>query len=149
MMGTSSLRPARRSRPDAGEDGVAAVEFAIIGTLFLMILFGILTFGLVFALNHTLSHSASEGARTALVAPAGTTVQAAEDAATSRMGWLGAGAVVQAFVEPCASDPAYECVRVVTSYDWAGNPLMPPLPGLGLVMPDTMTRSATVQITQV
>lgn len=131
------------------EDGVAAVEFAIIGTLFMMILFGIITFGLVFALNHTLSHSASEGARSALVAPAGTTAQAAEDAARTRLGWLGTGADVQAFVEPCASDPAYECVRVVTTYDWAANPLVPPLPGLGLVMPDTMSRAATVQITQV
>lgn len=132
-----------------GEDGVAAVEFALVGTLFLMLLFGIITFGLVFALNHTLSHSAAEGARTGLVAPAGSTVQMAEDAARTRLGWLGSGADVHAFVEPCASDTSRQCVRVVTSYDWAGNPLVPPLPGLGLVVPDLMSRSAIVQITQV
>lgn len=140
---------ATRTRPSA-EDGVAAVEFALVGTVFLMFLFGILTFGLVFALNHTLSHAAAEGARSGLTPAVGTTVEdTAESAATSRLGWLGAGASVVATVEPCASDTSRQCVRVVTSYNWAANPLVPPLPGLGLVMPDVMSRFAVVQISQV
>lgn len=132
-----------------GEDGVAAVEFALIGTLFFMLLFGILTFGLVFGLNHSLSHAAAEGARSALAASTGTTVATAESAATSRLGWLGDGATVAAGVGPCANDSARECVRVVASYDWAARPLLPPLPGLGIVIPDEMSRSAVVQLTQV
>lgn len=150
----TTIRPDRaptgraRSRA-AGDEGAAAVEFALVGMVFLMIVFGILTFGLVFALNHTLSHSAAEGARSGLVATASTTVQVAEDAARTRLGWLGDGATVQAYVEPCASDGTRQCVRVVTAYNWAANPLVPPLPGFGLVMPDVMSRSAVVQITQV
>lgn len=146
-----SLRSDRATpgRPH-GQDGAAAVEFALVSTLFLMLLFGIITFGLVFALNHTLSHAAAEGARSALTPSAGTTTEdAAEAAAQTRLGWLGDGATVQASVDPCASDPGRECVQVVTSYDYVTNPLVPPLPGLGLVMPDVMTRTAVVQITQI
>lgn len=136
---------ARRAR---GDDGAAAVEFALVGTLFLMLLFAIITFGLVFALNHTLSHAAAEGARSGLVA--GTTaVEAAEAAALNRLGWLGDGTTVQASLEPCDGDPGRECIRVVTTYDYLNNPLVPPLPGFGLVMPDVMSRSAVVQMTQV
>lgn len=132
-----------------GEDGAAAVEFAFVGTLFLMLLFAIITFGLVFAMNHTLSHAASEGARSALVAAPGTTTETAQNAAATRMDWLGSGGTVQATVAPCEDDSTRECVRVVTTYDYATYPLVPPLPGFGLVIPDQMSRSATVQITQV
>lgn len=138
------------SPPRHAEDGAAAVEFALVSVLFLMLVFGIITFGLVFALNHTLTHAAAEGARSALVAPAASTVQAAEDAARTRLGWLeGTADEPTATVAACESDPGQQCVVVVTSYNWALNPLVPPLPGLGLVMPDVMTRSATVQVTQV
>lgn len=146
----SRPQPARAGTAAANrESGVASVEFALIGTLFFMLLFGILTFGLVFALNHTLSHAAAEGARSALTAPTGSTVATAESAATSRLGWLGTGATVAANVEPCVNDATRECVRVVVSYDYAADPLLPPLPGLGIVIPDVMSRSAVVQITQV
>lgn len=137
------------ARPD--EDGAAAVEFALVSLLFLMLVFGIVTFGLVFALNHTLTHAAAEGARSALVATGGATVQeqVAESAATTRLGWLENSAnPPEATVGPCVSDPGRQCVEVVTSYNWLENPLVPPLPGLGLVMPDVMTRSAVVQVTQ-
>lgn len=139
----------RYSRDLRQEGGAAAVEFALVGTLFLMLVFGIITFGLVFALNHTLTHAAAEGARSALVASAGGTVQTAEDAARTRLGWLGDGATVAATVGACDSDPARQCVRVVASYDYAARPLAPPLPGLGLVIPDELSRFAVVQITQV
>lgn len=142
-------RPPLASRRAHADDGAAAVEFALIGTIFFMLLFAIITFGLVFALNHTLSHAAAEGARSGLTASAGGTVATAESAATSRLGWLGEGATVAASVEPCVNDTTRECVRVVVSYDYAARPLLPPLPGLGIVIPDVMSRSAVVQITQV
>lgn len=148
-------RPPRRSPGDRAtrrahdEGGAAAVEFALIGTVFLMLLFAIITFGLVFALNHTLSHAAAEGARSGLVAGSATAVTVAETAAENRLGWLGTGATVVATLEPCDGDPARECIRVVTTYDYLNNPLVPPLPGFGLIMPDVMSRSAVVQITQV
>jgi len=140
--------PALAASPRQGDDGAAAVEFALVSLLFLMLVFGIVTFGLVFALNHTLTHAAAEGARSALVVPAANTKQAAEDAARTRLGWLENTATVNASVGPCLSDPGRQCVEVFTSYDWLANPLVPPLPGLGLVMPDEMTRSAVVQVTQ-
>lgn len=131
-----------------GDDGAAAVEFALVGTLFFMLLFAIITFGLVLALNHSLSHAAAEGARSGLVAGTAA-IDTAEDAALNRLGWLGAGTTVQATLEPCDGDPGRECIRVVTSYDYLNNPLVPPLPGFGLLMPDVMSRSAVVQMTQV
>lgn len=146
------MTPASASPSRHAEDGAAAVEFALVSVLFLMLVFGIITFGLVFALNHTLTHAAAEGARSALVAAGGATEQelAAEDAARTRLGWLeGTAEEPDATVTACESDPGQQCVQVVTSYNWLENPLVPPLPGLGLVMPDVMTRSAIVQVTQV
>lgn len=131
------------------EQGVVAVEFALVSMLFLMLLFAILTFGLLFGLNHTLTHAAAEGARSALTAPAGAVTSTAEDAARSRLAWLGEGATVSATTAPCESDPAMQCVVVSAHYDYAAHPFMPPLPGLGLVVPDRFTRVAVLQISQV
>ncbi|MGH2784027.1 MAG: TadE/TadG family type IV pilus assembly protein, partial [Actinomycetota bacterium] len=42
------------------QDGVAAVEFAIVAMVFLVLLFGILTFGFIFGLDQSMNHAAEE-----------------------------------------------------------------------------------------
>jgi len=50
----------------ADERGVAAVEFAIIVVLFLTLMWGILIYGVLLAMNHNLSYAATEAARAAV-----------------------------------------------------------------------------------
>ena len=50
----------------AREDGVAALEFAIVSMLFLVILFGILTYGYIYSMDQSMTHAAEEGARAAI-----------------------------------------------------------------------------------
>jgi Flp pilus assembly protein TadG len=68
------LNPRRRAIPAGAkvaagfrrDEGVAAVEFAIIAPVFLMILFGIIVYGIYFATWIAVTEAASEGARAAV-----------------------------------------------------------------------------------
>lgn len=74
-----------RSVSSLDDEGAAAVEFALILIPLLLLAFGIITFGFLFAQQQILNHAVREGARAAVVAsasgggsdPAGATVSAA------------------------------------------------------------------------
>ena len=51
----------------AAEDGVVAVEFVILFPLFMLIILGIVEFGHLFYMRHTLTNASREGARAAVV----------------------------------------------------------------------------------
>jgi hypothetical protein len=53
-------------RPD-GESGVAAVEFAVVLPVLLLLLFGIVQFGMVFVVHNAMTYAAQQGARVAAV----------------------------------------------------------------------------------
>jgi Flp pilus assembly protein TadG len=72
----------RLRRRLASEDGVAAVEFAIVSTVLFLVLFGILEFGQTYSKYEVLQGAAREGARRAAVrATPGDIVQAVYDSA--------------------------------------------------------------------
>lgn len=50
-----------------GEEGGAGVEFALVGALFLMVIFGILEFGLIWYAKGIITHASREGARLGVV----------------------------------------------------------------------------------
>ncbi len=58
-----------RSKVHQDQNGAAAVEFAIVATLFFMLVFGIIDFGFAFHSWNNAVNSAREGARTAAVDP--------------------------------------------------------------------------------
>jgi Flp pilus assembly protein TadG len=68
-MGVHSLLPSpRRRRVDTSrEDGAAAVEFGLIAPILFLLLFGIISFGILFAQQLSLGNSARQGARMAAV----------------------------------------------------------------------------------
>jgi Flp pilus assembly protein TadG len=84
---TSQGRPRAPHRTHrGGEDGQAFVEFALVLPLLLAIIFAIIGFGDTYWKYQQLSAAVSEGARKAIVSrtdadPAGTTIQATQDAA--------------------------------------------------------------------
>ena len=56
-----------KPRSTGREDGVVALEFVILFPLFLLILVGIMEFGHLFYVRHTLTNASREGARAAVM----------------------------------------------------------------------------------
>lgn len=67
--GTRLPRAASRRGRVHREDGAAAVEFAIVASLFFMLVFGIIDFGFAFHSWNNAANAAREGARKAAVDP--------------------------------------------------------------------------------
>lgn len=136
-----------RRRDDAG---AAAVEFAIVAPLLLLLLFGILGYGYVLSFRQALHQGAAEAARAAVVEYdenlQGQDPEIAIDDALSSYGVTCASAGMTCEIsEPaaCASSASgAECVTVTVRYDLGGHPLLP-LPGLGLAFPDVLEHSTT------
>jgi Flp pilus assembly protein TadG len=131
------------------QDGVAAVEFAIVSMVFLVILFGILTYGFIFSLDQSLNHAAEEGARAAIssTSPA-TAMTLAHAAAKQRLNWMGSriqdSDIVEA-VAACPNDATVSCITVTITYPWNTRPIIPKFPGLPV--PTQMQAVAVVQLT--
>lgn len=56
----------RTAKPGSGDEGVAALEFALIAPLFLVLIFGIIVYAIYFATWIAVTEAASEGARAAV-----------------------------------------------------------------------------------
>lgn len=134
---------------DRSEDGAVIVEFAVIFIVFVALLWGLISYGVIFAAQQSLAHAASEGARTGVgVADQTGAVTAAEAVAYDQLQWLGSddpvdGLVVEANIVPCDYDNTRNCLVVETTYDWAGFPIVPSL--LDISTPNTLTSRAVVQ----
>lgn len=134
--------PPRRPLFRRNQSGAAAVEFALVVGLFIFILYGLISFGMILATKQRITNAAAEGARAAVgqTSPAN-----AVSAATARVlaAGLPAGAYTPQYsTAACGSN---QCITVTITYDLAGHPVVPPAPGLGLVTPNTITSTAVVQ----
>jgi len=132
-----------------GEQGVAALEFAIVSMVFMLVLFGILTYGFIFGLDQSLNHAAEEGARSAISTTSDSAaVTKAHDTAIQRLNWLGSriqSSDVVAAVAPCANDTSVKCVTVTITYPWNTRPIVPKF--VGLPTPSQMQAVAIVELT--
>ncbi len=155
----------RRRRDDAGS---AAVEMALIMPLLLLLVVGIIAYGYMLSFRQALSQGATEGARAAAVSAYPTDTQKVADAvagvndalgsygvrctvpAGSTTGTLerGGATVGSCGVAPatCANNHLASCMSVSLTYDYADHPLVPELPGLGVVMPDSLSYTAVAQV---
>lgn len=142
-----SLRTRVPSRLRA-DDGVAAVEFALVVMLFLVFIYGILTYGFIFGLDQSLNHAAEEGARASISKTTqAEQIQHAHDTALSRLSWLGSriqSSDVVATIAACPNDTAVNCITVTITYPWSTRPIVPPFPGL--VTPSQVRAAAVVQL---
>lgn len=146
---------ANRRRCDRG---AAAVEFAIVVPLLCLLIFGIISYGMMLSFRQNLSQAAAEGARAAAVAPKSPpnpsyapTAQAAAAIADAlggdyscangelRRGTTLVGGCAIASTSGCtATSPASPspCTYTVTlSYDYQDHPMIPnpplvPIPGV-------------------
>jgi Flp pilus assembly protein TadG len=136
------------------ERGATAVEFALLFPLFFIIFYAIVTFSLIFVAQQSLTLAAEEGARAVLnfqqadnAADALTKrMSAACTTATSMSNGLIAGSTCVATPNACTYDPTMDCVSVTLNYNYAANPLVPPVPLLNVVLPKQLTSTAMIQI---
>lgn len=128
--------------------GAVVIEFALVFVLFFMVMYGIVAYGVVFAVEHSLIQAANEGARAAVRDVGGVSARAelARTVAAENIAWLGDRAPEpQVDAELCTATP-YVCLSVELAYDYAAKPLVPPLPLLGVVLPEKLAGRATVQL---
>ncbi|MEN8675470.1 TadE family protein [Nocardioides sp.] len=145
------------------DDGAAAVEFALVVPFLLVILFGIISYGVMLSFRQSLSQAATEGARAAAVtinplekqAEAFAAVEDALstfDVACDGTDMTRDGAVVGAcsVSAPGACVPAastgVQCVTVTLTFDYRDNPIVPNFPLVGVIIPRELTYSAQARV---
>lgn len=140
----------RRSR--RRDDGAAAVEFALVVPLLLILVFGMITYGYLLSFRQGMSQGASEGARAGAVWAAAyqTTQDSARiaaaktqvDNALSSYGVsCSSGATCNVTIAACGTA---KCVTVQVTYPYGSDPLTPAFPFVPL--PDTLSYTATARV---
>ncbi|HYF74098.1 MAG TPA: TadE/TadG family type IV pilus assembly protein [Nocardioides sp.] len=157
---------ARRTRVRGREHGAAAVEFALVVPVLLLIVFGIISYGYMLSFRQALSQGAAEGARAAAVSPLPAQAdkqQAALDAVNEALDSYGvacAGTAVgsnlmkgttdvgscSVATAACTNDGTKDCVTASLDYEYADHPLLPSVPGLGVLLPDHLRYEAVAQV---
>lgn len=130
------------------------VEFAIVVVLLIMLLYGIITYGLILAAQATVTQAAADAARSGLTVGAATAVSVAETQAGTDVGWMdkgtcatsGTAITCNAEEEPCPSNSAETCLAVTVLYNYSSNPLFPELPGMGVITPSTISSTSVIQL---
>ncbi|WP_081077201.1 TadE/TadG family type IV pilus assembly protein [Burkholderia pseudomultivorans] len=146
--------------------GATAVEFAIVFPLFFVIFYAIVSFGMIFVIQQSLTFAVSEGARASLTyapnlgsdqtpcASASNPVTRTQNACNttlSAVGWLSSNSQplsVTVKTKTCSdgSSSSTNCLTVTASY----SPLqwLTTMPLIGKILNGPLTSSAVVQIPQ-
>lgn len=155
-----------QKRIEKRQRGAAIVEFALVMILLFTLVFGIIGFGVVMSFKQTLTHAAAEAARRAATTqddPLTTSIDERLSVANTAIdefeGWGRTCADMQVCtvtIHDCnlaaaplnanntAATP--DCITATLVYDYAGDPIVPNLPFVGIFMPDTIETSATSQL---
>jgi Flp pilus assembly protein TadG len=134
------------------------VEFAFVVLLLIALLYGIISYGLVLAAQSTLTQAAADAARSGIVSSSNA-VTTAEGEAANDVGWMGKGCyepdvlgsvsapiTCKATTGSCPSNASNTCLTVTVLYNYASSPLFPELPGLGVIMPSTISSTNVLQM---
>ena len=121
----------------------------------LLILFGILYFGVILSFKQAVTQSAAEGARA--VAPVSGNASTALVTSTALLaanrpisGWsktcTSSGMTCNISVAACQGNASAKCATVTVTYDYASHPILPSLPLLDNVLPRHIHSTAVVQM---
>jgi Flp pilus assembly protein TadG len=148
--------------------GAAGVEFVLVAPLLMVLVFGIISYGYMLSFRQALSQGATEGARAAAVSAYPTPAQKVTDAvsglndalasygvrcnlpvgATSGTMQRNGAAVGSCAVTPatCVNNALASCMSVQVVYDYENHPLVPDVPGVGLMLPNSLAYTAVAQV---
>ena len=154
-----TVRSSNEPRRGRGERGSQVVEFAIASVLLLVLLFGIIEYGYILSFKQSMTQAAAEGARVGAVGGDSSTIAAAVTRAvgafkqTCNSGgltcqddqgrWTSNGGPS---ASSCSNAPASNCITVKVTFDWKNHALLPKFPGLGLIVPDTLTATSVARV---
>ncbi len=150
------------------------VEFALVAVILVLLVVGIINFGLLLSFKQDVTRAATEGARVAAVALPPAAAPATQTADSRYMaGVAGANDAVDSFNKTCNVDGmtcnviihncdtvpvvgsvAYyddgvdDCVTVELVYDYAGFPLIVEPPILGSALPDTVSAKSVARLNE-
>lgn len=122
----------------------------------MFLIYAIAAFGILLSTKNSLTHAASEGARSALSVsdlPALTAdarrIDQVKTTIAKDLAWMGSDydpSYVNASIGNCSVSDPTQCVTVTITYPWSTHPLIPMAPGMGLAMPNTVSATAVVRI---
>lgn len=167
-------RDGAHRRGAAGDQrGAAAVEFALVLPILLLLLFGIISYGYMLSFRGSLSQGAAEGARAAAVAVAQTPTASLSSAQTAvnesirsygvscsgtpaagstsvvlqlkRNGYATAAGTCTITRAACDTGSSAQCVTVQLSYDYRDNQLIP-VPIVDKLMPGKIGYTASARV---
>jgi len=147
------------------ERGAAAVEFALVAPLLILLVMSVISYGYMLSFRQALSQGAAEAARAAAVSPFPSSAakqQAGLDALNGALdaygvscnGYAAGSHLVKNSVTVgdcsvtigvCANDPARSCVTAALDFAYADHPLTPKFPGVGLVLPEHLGYDAVAR----
>lgn len=142
-MGRWVLRRRVLERRDAR--GAAAVEFALILPVLMLIVVGIINYGDMLSVRQSVSQAASEGARAAAVTTGGDAekVAAANRAVAGALSAQGksCSSGCSVTLAPCAGETTKQCATVRVEIAYRGI-----IPGFGLILPDKLAYTAVARV---
>ncbi|MGH8991260.1 MAG: TadE/TadG family type IV pilus assembly protein [Acidimicrobiia bacterium] len=127
-----------------GERGAAVVELSICLIVIVVIVFGVVSYGVILSFKQTMTQAAAEGARAGAMGTNTTASGLASNATAKSLGAFGktcgSGGLTCTFtVNPCVpGPPSAKCIEVDLVYDYQGHPLLPPLPFISSFLPTTL-----------
>jgi len=145
------------------ERGAAVVEFALVSTLLITLVVGIMSYGYMLSFRQGISQGAAEGARAAAVAPANFSVgqkqTAAQNAVNQALDSYGVQCNGTSLVRnsatvgscsvtigACVNNTAKQCASVLLDYGYRSNPLIPSFPGLGAMLPSHLRYTSVAEV---
>lgn len=142
-----------RRRQERDERGAELIEFAIVVVLLIMLLYGIITYGLILAAQATVTQAAADAARAGIISSS-TAVATAEAQAGTDVSWMNKGScgtsattiTCVASEIPCPSNTSNTCLKVTVTYNYSSAPLFPELPGLGVITPSTISSTNVLEL---
>lgn len=163
-------RCVKRRRPLARQErGAAAVEFALIVPFLVLLVFGIVSYGVMLSFRQTMSQAATEGARAAAVqldaskrvtsatsalndalatlSIGGNKLSCGQHHVTCQVGKLNAAGVNDDSKTPFScGGVGVQCITVTVSYPYRDHPVIPSVPFMDRTLPKTLKYSATVRV---
>jgi hypothetical protein len=140
-----------RARPEGDDRGAALVEFVAVVGILLFLILGVVSYGVLLAVQHGLDEAAGEAARAAALSwdDPGTTGDERIETAQVSLDSAGvdcSGAVAcDIAIAPCSGDTR-DCVTVTLTHDRDVDSIVGRLPLLEGVLPDELVAQATAMV---
>lgn len=126
----------------AGDDGAAAVEFALVLPILLLLVFGIVDFGLAYQAKVELAHAAREGVRTYVLTQDATKAEARTREAAAMLD----GSDITVTATGCAGTADFgDSATVTATYQFS---YLTPLPSLVAALPGAGDLSSPITISE-